>query len=232
MNNQDCVVLVPVASTIEPETQDCLSRLMDRGYRVETLRGCSQVDLARSALASMWLARGFKETMWIDSDVVFHPDHVETLRKHNLPMCAGLYVKKGAAQFACKFKEIAPLTFGVGGGLLEVEYVGFGFTHVRAEVYEAVKKVAELPDCLGNYDPTIPITPYFIPMYCQENPDSPDFTYLSEDYAFSMRAKWAGIKRMADTTIKLGHKYGAVKTWDDLIPREKYDALKVGVERN
>jgi hypothetical protein len=46
---------------------------------------------------------GFEETMWIDADVVFDPDDVET-RAHGLPMVAGLYPKKTANQFACKFK--------------------------------------------------------------------------------------------------------------------------------
>lgn len=213
-DSQSCLVLVPVASVIDPETNDCLSKLIDRGYKIQTLRGCSQVDLARSILASDAMRERWPETMWIDSDVVFDPDDVEKLRSHNRPLTAGLYPKKGRAEFACKFLSgTAGATFGIGGGLLEMEYVGMGFTHVRAEVYERIANELKLPVCGGGYDPAKLVTPYFIPSLA---PDSTGgWYYLSEDYSFCHRARTVGFSVMADTSIRLGHTGRKTYTWDD-----------------
>lgn len=222
-----CVVLVPVAKAIEPETQDCLSLLIARGYHVQTLRGGSQVDLVRSGLASWAVERGFAETLWIDSDVVFAPDDVEKLRGHDRPVVAGLYVKKGRPEFACKFKAANPgMTFGNGGGLLELEYAGMGFTLVRRGVYEKVARELKLPACGGGYDPAKLVTPYFIPTIV---PDGAGWCYLSEDYSFCHRARQVGFPILADTSVRLGHVGRRVLTWDDLVPRQTFETLTIGV---
>jgi hypothetical protein len=222
-----CAVLVPVASAIEPETNDALSRLADSGYHVQMLRGCSQVDLARSALASWALGKEFAETMWIDSDVVFNPADVEKLRGHNLPLTAALYVKKGKPEFAGKFlANTRGAQFGKGGGLLEMEYVGMGFTHIRAEVYAKVRQESNLPACHGGYDPTKPVVPYFLPMIV---PEGKGHCYLSEDYSLCYRARQAGFRIVADTSIKLGHAGRKVHTWDDLVPSQRLDSFQAGV---
>jgi hypothetical protein len=227
VNPADCAVLVPVARDIEPETQEALSELQARGYVVRILRGGSQVDLVRSAMASKAVQDGFAETLWIDSDVMFNPDDVERIRLHGKPITAGLYVKKTLAGFACKFKPAQDgMTFGVGGGLVELEYAGMGFTHVRREVYEAVARVCDMPKCGGNYDPALTITPYFIPMVI---PEGEGHCYLSEDYSFCYRARLAGFEPMADTRIKLGHAGRRVLTWDDLLPRDTIETLTIGI---
>lgn len=225
----ECVVLVPVATSIEPETEECLRRLADRGYPVRQLRGCSQVDLARSAMASAALDDGFSETMWIDSDIVFDPDDVEKLRSYGKPFAAGLYVKKGKPEFAGKFRGDGELVFGVGGGLLEMEFVGMGFTHIRREVYEAVALSCEMPKCGGGYDPSRLVTPYFIPTIAPDGAGG--WCYLSEDYSFVSRARSAGFPAWADTTIRLGHGNGRYKyTWDDLVPRSTYESVRVTID--
>ncbi len=98
-----CVVLVPVGSHIEPETDNSLRILCNRGYIVRVMRGSSQVDLARSTMATEALADGFEETMWIDADQTFNPDDVDRLRGHGLPFVVGLYVQKGPKRFAGMF---------------------------------------------------------------------------------------------------------------------------------
>ncbi len=165
------------------------------------------------------------ETLWIDSDIVFDPDDVERIRARNKPLVAGLYVKKGKPEFAGKFREAAEVTFGVGGGLLEMEFAGMGFTYVRGEVYQAIAR--ELPACHGGYDPAKTITPYFIPMVV---PDGGGWCYLSEDYSFCQRARKAGFPVLADTTIRLGHGNGRHKyTWDDLAQRQSFESLTIEI---
>ncbi len=225
MNPSACAVLVPVSASIEPETEAALRILSDRGYSVQMLRGSSQVDLARSTLATLAMRDGFKETFWIDSDQAFNPDDVEKIRARGLPFTVGLYVTKGPKRFACKFREgSGRVTFGVGGGLLEIEYAGMGFTHIRAEVYEAIAK--GLPVCKGGYEGQT-VIPYFRP---QIVPEGDGECYLSEDFSFCNRAKQAGFKVMADTTIKVGHIGKKTYTWDDLLPDANLDSIHVELD--
>lgn len=214
---------MPVANVVEPETDAALRVLANRGYMVRYLRGSSQVDLARSTLATRAMRDGFAETFWIDSDTVFDPDDVEKVRAHGLPLTAGLYMRKGPLAFAGKFCS-PRATFGVGGGLLEMVYVGMGFTHVRADVYRQVGKM--IPECDGGYDGET-VIPYFLPVLVQEEGR---WTYLSEDYSFCHRARESGFEVMADTTIKLGHVGRYVYTWDEFARRQTIDVLTLGVE--
>src|SRR5205823_4356169 len=82
---KQCVVLVPVGYRVEPPCEEGLRKLEDRGYVVRRVYGYSAVDVARNQMASDALADGFEELMWIDADIVFDPDDVETLRAHGLP---------------------------------------------------------------------------------------------------------------------------------------------------
>lgn len=225
---EQCAVLVPAFGAIEPEVEASLSQLADRGYVVRILRGSSQIDLARSTLATRALRDGFEETMWIDADVAFNPDDVDRIRANNQPFTAGLYVKKGRKEFAGKFKDgTNGATFGIGGSLLEMQYVGMGFTHIRREVYETIASELQLPSCLGGYEGER-VTPYFIPAPVQEGED---LCYLSEDFSFCTRARQVGFAPLADTRIKLGHIGKKKYTWDDLVPQQEIDSLCIGVDQ-
>ena len=217
-------VLVPVASVIEPECEAALLLLAQRGYHVRTFRGCSQVDQARSELATAAFDDGFQETLWIDSDVAFTVEDVERLRSHNLPFCAGLYPKKGIKQFACKFLNPGQYRFGNGGGLIEVEYVGMGFVLIRREVYRACEELLLLPRCTGSHTGK-PVIPYFAPSIC---PDGEGWCYLADDFSMCHRARQAGFKIMVDTTIKLGHVGKHVYTWDDFA-LQRYETLELNI---
>jgi len=220
-----CVVLVPVASAIEPETLECLTRLMDRGYRVETLRGCSQVDLARAILATDAVRAGYSETMWIDSDVVFQVEDVERLRMHERPIACGLYPKKGKPEFAAKFLSgTEQAKVGTIGGLMEIEYAGFGFMHVRIDVFKRMESQLKLPRCVGAGDPTKEIVPYFLPLVAEK---FGKWQYMSEDASFCERARKCGFPTFADTTIKVRHIGRYAYSWDDLTQRPSYDGLEL-----
>ncbi len=219
---EECVVLVPIAAALEPETDSALRVLSSLGYVVRFLRGSSQVDLARSTMATEAMRDGFKETLWIDSDVVFTAEDVERIRSHKLPFVVGLYPRKGPKEFAAKFKQgSGVVTFGIGGGLLEMEYTGMGFTHVRAEVYEAIAK--DVPECKGGYGGKT-FFPYFIPAIV---PEGDGVCYLSEDFSFCHRARDAGFPPMCDTTLKIGHTGRKTYTWDDFAPAECYSMVQL-----
>jgi hypothetical protein len=174
------------------------------------------------------LRDGFKETLWIDADTSFSPDDVERIRKLNRPFVAGLYVAKGPKQLVGKFMpDAGKVTLGIGGGLIEMDYVGMGFTYVRTEVY---RKMAEsLPECDGGYGGKT-VIPFFIPMLAQ-GPQRQ--CYLSEDYSFSIRARAIGYPPFADTRLKIGHISGRKSyTWDDLLPDRIMPSLTVEMQQS
>ncbi len=205
------VVLVPVGGSVEPGCEDGLKALERRGWAVWRVRGYSAIDAARNPMATDALAQGFDELMWVDSDVVFSPDDVERLRSHQLPFVCGIYPKKSRREFAAAFPPGAPsVQFGRGGGLTEIRYCGFGFNHTRRAVYDAIQEKLALPVCNRRFGS--PLVPYFAPLVAA---DGSGPWYLGEDYAFCERARLAGVKVMADTTIRLWHVGGYRYGWED-----------------
>jgi predicted O-methyltransferase YrrM len=169
------------------------------------------VDAARNQLASDALGAGFTELMWIDSDVVFDPDDVERLRAHNLPFTCGIYPKKGPREFACEFLPNTPqVRFGRHGGLAEIRYCGFGFTHIRKEVFVAIHQRFNLPVCNRRFNTAL--VPFFQPLVVEE-PTGP--WSLSEDYAFCERARQCGFRVQADTSLRLWHVGSYRYGWED-----------------
>lgn len=212
MLNIKCVALVPNNGTIDPGCEDGLKELERRGYAVRRVRGYSAIDAARCQMATDALRDGFDELMWIDSDIVFDPNDVDKLRAHNRPITCGIYPKKGPRQFASAFLPgTTEVKFGGKGGLLDILYCGFGFTHTRREVYESIRTKLNLTECNLGFNK--PLYPFFAPLEAPDSQGKP--WYLNEDFAFCERARQCGYVVQADTTIRLWHvgtyRYG----WED-----------------
>lgn len=206
-----CAVLVPVASNIEPECERSLTELERRGYAVRRVAGYAAIDQGRSQMATDALAEGFEELMWIDSDIGFDPDDIERLRAHDLPLVCGIYPKKGQRALACHVTQGTPtITFGSGGGLLEITYAATGFLLTRRDLYETIQRETKLPTCNQRFGR--PIVPYFLPMCI---PDGDGHWYLGEDFAFCERARQCGCLVMADTSIRLRHIGRYSYSWED-----------------
>lgn len=211
MNPSSCVVLVPTTGVIDIDCEQGLQVLERRGYQVRRVRGFSAIDVGRSVLASNALRDGFEELMWIDADVVFHPDDIEKLRQHQLPFICGLCAKKACREFACDFLPgTERIVFGRKGGLLEIRYAGFGFVLTHRRLFEHLRTHLNLPECNQRFGP--PIVPWFLPLVV---PDSAGLWYLAEDYAFCERARQCGERIMADTTIRLYHVGHYGYSWED-----------------
>jgi hypothetical protein len=204
-------VLVPVASHIEPACEAGLQELERRGYRVRRVRGYSAIDQGRNQMVTDALRDGFEETMWIDSDIGFHPDAVDRLRSHGLPIVCGIYPKKGKRELACHvLPGTQKIVFGQEGGLTEVLYGGAGFLLVRRDAYAQIQQQLRLPSCNDAWGSAM--IPFFQPM---AKPHRDGYWYLAEDFAFCQRARQCGYKIMADTSIRLSH-YGTYGyTWEE-----------------
>lgn len=206
-----CVVLVPFTGFIFPGCENGLRELERRGYQVRRVGGFAAIDQGRNQLATDALLDHYEETMWIDSDVEFHPDAVEQLRAHGLPISCGIYPQKGRKALACHILPGTPrLTFGKAGGLIELLYSGAGFLHVRREVYLKVQYQLGLP--LANERFGAPMIPFFYPMlYGIED----GCWYLAEDYAFCERVRRCGYKIVADSSLRLWHIGTYPYGWED-----------------
>lgn len=208
---EKCAVLVPVFGAIEPKCDAALEELSRRGYQVRRVRGYSQIDLARGQMATAALDDGFDETLWIDADIAFKPDDVETLRGHGLPLSCAIYVKKAARALACHaMPGTEEIVFGKQGGLLEILYAATGFLLARRQVYEDIQRRLELPRCNARFGGAV--VPYFLPLI---KPEPAGHWYLSEDYSFCERARQCGHRVWADTTIRLRHIGGYGYSWEE-----------------
>lgn len=210
-NNAKCIILVPANYGIEPECERSLGQLERRGYPVWRVPGFANIDQCRNEVATQALKRGFDEIFWIDSDVAFEPDAVNRLRAHELPLVSGIYPKKGQRSLASRLlSETKEVQFGAGGGLIEILYAATGFLHTRREVYETIQRQCELPTCNEQWGK--PSVPYFMPMVIETDRGP---WYLGDDFSFSHRARQAGYKIYADTTVRLGHIGRYAFSWED-----------------
>jgi hypothetical protein len=234
--NSNCVILVLAVGPLAPKCEDGLRELEKRGYPIRRGRGFSAIDQGRNQMASEALHDGFDETMWIDLDVGFSADDVEKLRAHQLPIVTGLYPQPQARSLAC---ELLPGTesvvFGEDGGLVEIKYAACGFLHVRREAYDAIREQLNLPLCNTRFGRGA--WPFFQPMAVPEiHVQSGSETqppahrvrhrYLTDDFAFCHRARSAGLKIMADTTIRLWRIASYGFGWEDAgQDPERYDTF-------
>ncbi len=206
-----CAVLVPFSTYIHPECERSLRELERRGYPVDRVGGYAAIDQGRNQMATDALRNGYVETLWIDADIGFHPDAVERLRSHALPIVAGVYAQKAKRSLSCYVMPgTASMTFGKSGGLVELMYAATGFLLVRREAYLKIQDHHHLPVCNEQFGR--PMIPFFQPMVC---PTENGHWYLAEDYAFSQRARDAGFRIFADTTIRLSHLGTYGYCWED-----------------
>ena len=206
-----CAVLVPYLGFIHPPCENGLRELEKRGYPVRRVGGFSAIDQGRNQMATDALLDGFEETMWIDSDVEFHPDAVDQLRAQGLPISCGIYAQKGRKALACHVMPgSSKLVFGRNGGLQEVLYAGAGFLHVRRTVYQTIQSKLDLP--VMNERFASAMVPWFQSLRFEIDDG---YWYQAEDYAFCQRARECGFHIMADTSIRLWHHGSYGYGWED-----------------
>lgn len=211
LDPRKCAILVPFTGFIHQECEEALKELERRGYQVRRVGGYAAIDQGRNQIATDALMDGFEETLWIDSDIGFHPDSVDQLRSHPHPIVCGIYPQKGKRALACHVVPGSPsLVFGNNGGLVELLYAGAGFLLIRREVYLAIQRKLKLPVCNERFGH--PMIPFFYPMI---RPIEDGYWYLAEDYAFCERARQCGYRIYADTSIRLWHIGPYHYGWED-----------------
>jgi hypothetical protein len=142
--------------------------------------------------------------LFIDSDMVFSPQHLEMLLSHNVDFVSGLYLMDGGLEYAAvehwnesyfkahgHFHFLSPedIKKRNKNKLIEVSYNGFGFVLVKRGVFEKMKY------------------PHFEPLYFKID-NLNDF--CMEDASIYIKAQKLGFKTYIDPQVVVGHEKSKV----------------------
>ncbi len=139
----------------------------------------------------------YTHLMWIDSDMVFEPEHFQQLLDRKLPIVSGVYkdaskitnttVEKWDDEYFLEkghYKFMTDKDLESKEDVFTAAYTGFGFMLIEAGVFEALEY------------------PWFAPVEF-ELEGIKDF--LSEDASFCKRIAEIGYKIHIDKTVRVGH---------------------------
>ena len=147
------------------------------------IASCSLVYESRHTLAMKAVNEGFDRVLWLDSDMVFQPDIVDTLEFCEKPFVCGAFQSRRPPYSSCVFKDIRLKSLErvkeYGLRPFKVDGCGFACVLMKTEVLEAVSR--KHGKC-------------FTPME--------DY---GEDLAFCVRAKEQGYEIWCDPTARVGH---------------------------
>lgn len=192
------IVLVPVASHIEPACDESLRQLENSGVKVYRKYGFSAIDQGRCVMAQQAIDNGYEHILWIDSDISFYVPDVYKILNYNLPFVTAAYSVKGWPVLTTKFSDhFDEVIFGENGGLYQAEYAATGFMYTHVSVYEKIAKNFNLKP-VNIWGGQYKVHPWFLPMIIGDN-------YVGEDFSFCKRATDSGIDIYCDTTIRLSH---------------------------
>jgi hypothetical protein len=184
--------------------------------QIAPLVGDSLVSRARNRIAAKFLASRCTHLLFLDTDLIFSPEHIARLIAHDLPFVCGLYPKKqpGLA-WVCNTRAEYPPRDPVTG-LQRILYGGTGCMLIAREVLEAI--IANGPDLAYDPDdgePTEPLYDFFrVGVY--HDPADDRRRYLSEDWFFCQLALNSGIPLYADTCVVLKHCGEAIYPLEEL----------------
>ena len=173
--------------------------------QIAPLVGDSLVSRARNRIAAKFLAGGCTHLLFLDTDLIFSPEHIARLIGHGLPFVCGLYPKKQAGiSWVCNTRAEYPPR-DEATGLQRILYGGTGCMLIAREVLEAI--VAKFPDLAYEPDDGEPDQPLydFFRVGVHADPATGRRRYLSEDWFFCQMALEAGVPLYADTCVVLKH---------------------------
>lgn len=207
-----CAILVVGPLCGDTPSAPALRELERRGYSLGRIAPDTALDRIRSQAVTEILARGFGETLWVDSQLEFDPNDVIKLRSHAAPIVAGIDIRPlGQGLAVDLLPGCMQLSLGASGGLVKVQYASAGFLLVREAVYRSLAGAGELPTCTSVGGTAF--VPYFLPLV---KDDGNTRTYLDADFAFCERARRQGYDIFADTSIRLWRHGNYRYSWEDV----------------
>jgi len=221
------MVAVPMYGGVEPFFVESLMRLISFpscDITIRTVPGDSLVARARNTLAADFLRSDCSHLLFIDSDLVFSPEHVARIVSHKEDVVGGFYPKKcpdKEIQWVCNALEDRQTT-PREDGLQELRYIGTGFMRVARTVFE--RMIESYPHLAFHPDTNPENTDYDFfstGVYRKPGQTGPG-RYLSEDWYFCQRWLDLGGTVWGDTKVILKHVGHAVYP----LPDQMHEILK------
>lgn len=206
MKKPHVFVAVPVYGWEPVQFRQCMMKLQANppcDIQIADLVGDSLVARARNTLSKQFLESDCTHLLFLDSDLIFSPEHIARLVSHDVDCVSGFYPKKqeGELQWVCnaKLDTLTPRE----DGLQEVRYMGTGFMLIKRHVFERMiaaygRQIAYHPDSAPDKTEWDfwSVGPY----------EKDGFTrYLSEDWYFCQRWLDLGGKVYGDTKVIAKH---------------------------
>ena len=193
---------------IEPDHIQSMNRMLRTPVMYAPTWNDALLCRARAKTATHFLLEtDYDVHVSIDSDIVFDPASVFQIAQqaHDLGgIVAGLYVTRHQGSL-CRptslFEYDVPIEFGTDPTPVEVKYAATGFMATPRVVFETLAK--DLPLC--HRSEPWKMIPFYAPFWVPSERDPEDFWYLSEDFAFTERARRAGFKIYINPAVRLLH---------------------------
>lgn len=165
----------------------------------------SSAPAARNVMAEYALEHNFDYVFFMDVDMVFPPNALQTLVRAGKDIVGGLYCMARDGFTPCAYKLTPEGNYGVmwlrsNAGVHELDAIGTGCLLINTTVFKRMSR------------------PWFY--YAPTGEGSKLFT---EDFTFCRNAKVAGYKIWVEPAVRCGHIGKAVVTPDDTdVPSVKY----------
>lgn len=134
---------------------------------------------------------------YIDSDIIFEPEHFDRIVAHNLPICGGVYPKKTFKLEGC-FNRWPGAPEVNENHLMDVKHAGNGFLCISRKAAEQfIAHHGTKIEYRGDPDPELRWD--FFPF------GAVNCAYKSEDWYFCERAREAGMSVKIDLSVQVKH---------------------------
>ena len=201
--------MMPYVESIHRVNHEFMGTGLD--YDILYITGESLVQRARNNAVCAFLDSRFDRLLFIDADIEFKPEDIETLWNLDENVCCGSYPFKRLGLHTTCWKNGKLVNLDSLDGPTEIDYAATGFLMVKREVFEEMRvqypekrHMEGLPD--GNFEDRKESFAWFDPRVTEgQFPD--ERVYLSEDYSFSVDYRNMGGKIILEPSIRLKH-YG------------------------
>lgn len=176
------------------------------------------ITRSRSMLVSNWWRESGDDVfLMVDNDIIFRPEDAEKITDRARE-CKGLvgaaYPWRGATGMAVRLGD-GTIDFKADAEPVPCDYLATGFMAVHRDVVDAMVKA--LPIC-SPQDRQMAYWPMFQTLIV-------DHQELSEDWAFTHRARQLGFPTLIDPSIRLGHIGQKIYRLEDYATRDKPDLV-------
>ena len=180
---------VPTLDYVNADFVKCLTRLLmklkDENVDFDLMiESGTLVYIARERIARKAMGEQFTHILWLDSDMIFHEDILDSLMRSGKDLVTGIYQARRKGYGSCIFKSIEPETGSdrfeeYPEELFQIAACGFGC--VLTSVY-----------LISN-------------VYLHYNTCFTPLPWLGEDIAFCKRASKLGFKLWCEPSVVCGH---------------------------